>query len=48
MHYTTYAPKDSNGTNLETRKVRKAARKEKFATNKHLHSKRAKKEAKGN
>lgn len=45
MNYRSYAPKNSEGKNLESRKVRKASRKEKFLKNKALHSARAKKEA---
>lgn len=46
MNYRIYAPKDAAGKNLETRKVRKGSRKQKFADNHALHSARAKQEAK--
>lgn len=46
MKYQAYAQKDADGKAVESRKVRKAARHQRFADNKHLHSKRAKAETK--
>lgn len=44
MKYKAYVVRDKNGVATESRKVRKGARKEKFAYNQSLHSGRAKQE----